>query len=176
MAIVYRHRRLDTFDVFYIGIGKKEYRSKSKHNRSNNWKNIVNKYGYSIEIVAKEIDYESAKELEILLIKEYGRKIDKSGNLVNITEGGEGSLGISFKHSKETRFKMNKEKEGIPRTKEEREKISLNHAKSKLVINILTNEEFRSCAEASRVSGINQNTLSEKLRGQRKNNTDFKYK
>ena len=176
MAIVYRHRRLDNFKVFYIGIGVKEYRSRSRHNRSAHWQNIVNKYGYDVEIIAKDINYECAKELEILLIQEYGRIVDGSGNLVNITEGGDGTLGMYFKHSEETKSKMNIDKIGIERSDKDKAKISLNHGKNKAVINLITGQEFRSCAEASRFSGINQKTLSEKLRGRRKNNTDYKYK
>ena len=61
MAIVYRHRRLDTNEIFYVGIGKAETRA---HNKSNNrslfWKNIVNKTNYSVEIIARDISWEEA--------------------------------------------------------------------------------------------------------------------
>ena len=99
MALVYRHRRLDTNEVFYIGIEldtefKKASgnRSKVKH-RSKFWKNIVNKTDYSIEIVQNNIDNESAKELEIFLIQQYGRRDLGKGGLVNLTDGGDGAPG-----------------------------------------------------------------------------------
>lgn len=176
MAVVYRHRRLDDFSVFYVGIGDKEYRSRSKHNRSDHWKRIVKNHGYVVEIVANGIDYDTAKELEMEMILQYGRRFNNTGRLVNITEGGDGTLGFFFKHKEETRLKMNKEKIGIPRTKDAKLKISMNHAKSRVVINTETGEEYRSCADLSRKIGVNQDTLSEKLRGRRKNNTVYKYK
>lgn len=41
MAIVYQHRRLDTNEVFYVGIGKTERRAYSIHGRSRHWSNVV---------------------------------------------------------------------------------------------------------------------------------------
>jgi hypothetical protein len=42
---VYRHRRADTNDIFYIGLGSSKYyaRSYTKYGRNKMWKNI-NKY------------------------------------------------------------------------------------------------------------------------------------
>lgn len=96
MAIVYRHRRLDTNKIFYIGIGKEEKRAYRKDGRNAYWNNIINKTDYNIEIIAKDIDWETACELEIFLISEYGIK-----NLSNITLGGDGNLGNL--HSIETK-------------------------------------------------------------------------
>jgi len=47
----YCHTRNDTGQVFYIGKGVK-YRANATKNRNQYWKNIVEKYGYSIEILA----------------------------------------------------------------------------------------------------------------------------
>lgn len=92
MAIVYRHRRLDTNSIFYVGISKSnKYRPYSKHNRSKHWLNIINKTEYIVEIIYSNISYDDAKELEILLISEYGRHDLGSGLLVNLTDGGEGT-------------------------------------------------------------------------------------
>ena len=46
MAIVYQYIRLDTNEVFYIGIGKTLIRSSSKANRNKYWKNVVNKHNF----------------------------------------------------------------------------------------------------------------------------------
>lgn len=91
MAIVYRHRRIDTNEIFYIGIGKNKSRAyqKSKSKRSTFWLNIVNKTDYQVEIIAEELTWEEACELEIFLINEYGRKDLGTGSLVNMSEGGE---------------------------------------------------------------------------------------
>ena len=110
MAVVYQHKRLDTNDIFYIGIeldtdkrkaiGK---RSKIISNRNKHWKNIVNKVGYSIEILFLDITNQEAIEIEKYLIKYYGRCDLKTGKLVNLTDGGEGTVNLVV--SKETRLK-----------------------------------------------------------------------
>ena len=68
---VYRHYKLDTNDVFYIGMGKEINfrRAFSKRSRNSYWLNTVSKYGYSVDIVSKNISEEDAIELEIFLIK-----------------------------------------------------------------------------------------------------------
>ena len=58
MALVYRHRRLDNFTIFYVGIeldsinktklGKRPY---IKQGKSKWWKNITNKTEYIVEVV-----------------------------------------------------------------------------------------------------------------------------
>jgi len=107
MAYVYQHIRLDTSEVFYVGIGSDNtfYRAnlKCKRCRTEHWHNIVKKHGYKIKIVANNISWEEACQTEKNLIKCIGRKINGSGSLVNITEGGEGIPG--FKHSKESILK-----------------------------------------------------------------------
>lgn len=89
-AQVYRHRRLDNFDIFYVGLATQKSRPTSKHSRSRFWNGIVNKTDYEVEIVAEGISKEQACELEIFLIQEYGRRDLKEGTLCNMTDGGEG--------------------------------------------------------------------------------------
>jgi hypothetical protein len=91
MAIVYQHRRKDTAEIFYIGIGKTYNRAYSKSGRNKYWHNIVNLAGYNVEILYHECTIEFAKNLEKTLIKSLGRKCKKNGQLVNITEGGDDS-------------------------------------------------------------------------------------
>lgn len=129
MALVYRHRRLDTNEIFYIGIeldsvnkiklGRRPY---VKCNKSNFWKRITNKTKYSVEIIYDNLSNEDAIELEIFLISEYGRRDLNKGNLVNHTNGGEGIVG--FKHSEETILKMKNSAKGRVISKEQRMKIS----------------------------------------------------
>ena len=45
--LIYRHIRLDTNEVFYVGIGN-EKRPYTKHRRSGFWNNIVNKTEYEV--------------------------------------------------------------------------------------------------------------------------------
>jgi group I intron endonuclease len=113
---VYRHRRLDSNTIFYVGIGKASrfFRAYSKAQRSKWWKSVINICNYEVEILAKNLTKTDACELECFLIKEYGRKDLKLGTLVNMTDGGDGGLGK--KHSEETRLKIstsNKGKKGM---------------------------------------------------------------
>lgn len=99
---VYTHTRLDTNEVFYVGIGKtpqkylnsagrsKYTRAYEKSKRSTFWKSISNKTEFDVKIV-----YETASENEIKLkeqelIAYYGRRCcDNFGTLVNFTSGGD---------------------------------------------------------------------------------------
>jgi len=121
MAIVYEHLRNDTNEVFYVGIGAQENRAFDKRSRNKHWYNIVNKVGYTVNIVYENIEHNEAKKIEILLIKKYGRKDLGLGNLVNMTDGGEGALGLI--RSEETRQKMSEANKGKIRSEETRQKI-----------------------------------------------------
>jgi hypothetical protein len=97
MAYVYQHIRLDTNEVFYVGISRDSNynRAYSFKNRNKYWNNIVKKYGYKVEIVFNNILKEEAIEKEKELIKFYGRKDLNEGILANMTDGGEGSQNLS---------------------------------------------------------------------------------
>jgi hypothetical protein len=110
MAIIYRHRKAGTQEVFYIGISVNKYRPYEERRRTKYWGNIVNKYGFEVDIIFNDISYEEAKEGEKLLIKLYGRKDLGLGPLVNMTDGGEGTLGRIV--SEETRKKISDLKKG----------------------------------------------------------------
>ena len=158
---VYRHRRLDTFGIFYVGIGK-GYRCNNKFSRNNYWKNIVNKHGYVVEILYKNLDKETACELEVLLISEYGRKDLDKGLLCNRTDGGDGNIGLIV--SKETRLKQRLQKLGKTHSQEtiNRRKESLSKLinwKSKKVIDIDTGIIYDSIKKASDELGISYTLL-----------------
>lgn len=101
--IVYVHRNKKTKEIFYVGIGVNEQRAKRFKSKQRNqyWHNYVKHHGEPIvEIVARFETREQAVELEMALIKKYGRRIDGTGNLVNITLGGDGGA-LGVKQSKE---------------------------------------------------------------------------
>lgn len=125
MAYVYRHIRLDTNKVFYIGIGNdlKYQRSKSKYNRNRYWHNIVNKTPIRIDVLFDEISYEEAKSKEIEFISLYGRIDFGVGTLVNMTDGGEGCLGMVVRD--DVRIKISHKNKGRKVSQETRDKISL---------------------------------------------------
>lgn len=139
MVFVYIHTRLDTNEVFYVGIAKKPSRPYDRINRNPFWKRIVSKTDYNVEIVHQFKTWEDACKKEKELIMEYGRRDLGTGTLVNLTNGGDGILGgKSWKykqgHTKETREKMSKIQSqnainrignpGKPHTKETREKLA----------------------------------------------------
>ena len=96
MAIVYQHRRKDTNKVFYIGIGAKRSRAYELKSRNKFWKSVVNKAGFEVDILLDGISWEDACEVERGMISDYGRKDLGTGELVNLTEGGDGILGLSI--------------------------------------------------------------------------------
>jgi len=177
MAVVYRH--IDNFGkTFYIGIGKSEDRAFDYLRRSDFWKRYANKYGVNSEILTKNVSYHQAKELEIALIDYYGRKDLNQGNLVNLTDGGEGSLGrIQSKEEKEkransirgkkrndiTKKKISESRKGMVFSKEHIENLRKSHlglpsGNSKKVIDLNTNEIYRSLREGCFANNLNYKT------------------
>lgn len=113
----YCHTRNDTGKVFYIGKGVK-YRANAIKSRNQYWQNIVDKYGYSIEILAYWNTQAEALDHEKLLIscfKNMGYK------LANLTDGGEGSTG--WNPSAETRQKMSISRKNL--SQDLRKKLSI---------------------------------------------------
>lgn len=98
MAYVYRHIRLDKNEPFYIGIGSDSNykRAYTKRSRNQHWENITNITNYEVEILIDNISFEYACKKEIEFILLYGRIDKKNGSLVNLTDGGQGTLG--WKH------------------------------------------------------------------------------
>jgi biotin operon repressor len=102
LAILYRHIRTDKNTPFYIGIGETENRAYDKKCRTKIWKNIAKK-GYETEILFDDLTWEQACEKEKEFIALYGRRDLGTGTLVNLTDGGEGTLG--YRHTKEAKEK-----------------------------------------------------------------------
>lgn len=148
MAVVYIHTRNDTNEVFYVGISRKESRSRDKSGRSKYWKSIVNKHGYIITILINDISIKEAKDIEVGLIEYYGRKDLGLGNLANMTDGGDGTEKsvvsvenrkkmsehmkgnknlLGFKHSEYSKKKMSKARKGKRLSEEHKRKIGLSN-------------------------------------------------
>jgi hypothetical protein len=132
--VVYQHRRMDTNEVFYVGIGL-ESRPYDTNSRNRHWNHIVNNTKYTIEILHTFTEWDTAAAIEIQLISEYGRRDLGTGTLVNMTDGGQGSLGRVAKPetlkklsklakgrtlSKEWRHKMSESRTGLKRTDEQK--------------------------------------------------------
>jgi hypothetical protein len=124
MAIVYQHRRKDTNEIFYIGIGNSKKRAYSKHRRGKFWKDYTSKHDYFVEITHSDIIREEACSIEKYLIAFWGRRDLGLGPLVNETDGGEGTSGRKYKHKESTKKKISQRKKGIPNSEETRKKMS----------------------------------------------------
>ena len=130
---IYRHIRLDKNEPFYIGIGtdSKYQRAYSKQSRNIFWNRVVSKTDYEVEILLDNLTKDEAKIKEIEFIALYGKKIDKTGILTNISDGGDGNSGS--KHTEEAKLKIglsNKFKDyskfdrSYMQTKEYKDKVS----------------------------------------------------
>ncbi len=103
---VYRHIRLDKNQPFYIGISSKlnkNFRSEKAEyfraytftTRNKIWNDIKKKTDIDVEIIFETTDYELLLKKEKEFIKLYGRIDLKTGILANMTDGGEGIVGLS---------------------------------------------------------------------------------
>lgn len=181
-TVVYRHKKATSGEPFYIGIGSKS-RPYDENGRNIFWRRTVNKYGYDVDILCKNLSWEDACELECLLISEYGRRNKGTGCLVNLTDGGEGVKG--YKHTKEaiqkiinhsTGKKMSEFNKDVLRVVNKGNNYGANKEKGRTIVNKLTGEEFKSIKKASESYNTNYANLRKKLSGVIPNNTPFKYK
>lgn len=198
--VVYRHLKPNG-EVFYIGIGKTKKRAYSKCGRNRHWHNTVNKYGYEVQILKEGLSWEEACELECILIDYYGRRDLGLGPLVNMTDGGDGMLGL--KHSEEAKQKIssamkgNTYRKGIIMSEEQKLKLSEalkgkkhseetkdkiseamkggKNPKAKKVICIETGKIWNTVSSCATDNGLNRTTLGKYLDGKLKNKTTFKY-
>ena len=113
MAYVYLHKTKNDGTPFYIGISSKDdgySRSKNKKRRNPFWKAVVDKYDYEIEILKDGISFDEAKELEVKYIKEYK---ENGHRLVNMTEGGDGTVGFKLPKAQKRRLAESQAKRKI---------------------------------------------------------------
>lgn len=205
MALIYQHRRLDTNEIFYVGISNNNKRPFNKLDRNNFWKHIVAKTNYKVEILVHKCSWEDAKKLEIYFIKKYKLRRD-GGTLCNLTKGGEGTIG--WKPTKATLLKMSLVAKGRILSEEHKNNIgkgqigkkrsnickdkiseankriwkesndrynSILKANGKGVLNIITNKVFKSCKLAAKSVNMNYSTLRAQLNGTNPNTSNFKY-
>ena len=107
---LYRHIRLDTNQVFYIGVGTKHIkklglkstyaRAFSKHKRNKIWVAITSKAEYKVDIILESNNYDFILNKEEEFIKLYGRIFNKTGTLSNIDYRGFNTVDTSNYHKK----------------------------------------------------------------------------
>lgn len=166
MAYTYRHFRKDTNEIFYIGIGKdndgKYKRAYETQKRNKHWYNVVNKVGFYVDVVADNLTWMQACELESELIKKYGRCDLNEGGLVNMTDGGDGNTNPSLELRETARLKNL----GKVLTPQHREKIS--HS---LKGHGVSNETKERLKEVMKYSGMYGKTHSEETKQKMSNST-----
>lgn len=175
MAYVYRHIRLDKNEAFYVGIGSddKYIRANTAKNRNKYWKNIVARTNYRVDILLDDISWEEACLKESEFISIYGRKDIGQGTLVNMTDGGEGSL--NRKMSQELKDKLMIANKGRKLSDSHRKNISETSPKKKQVVDTKTGVIYNSVKEASVKNGLGYSNLKNMLIGNRANKTSLSY-
>ena len=146
--VVYIHKRKDNDSIFYVGMGNLK-RVTDKKNRNNHWNNVVSKYGYYAEVVAKDLSIDDAYELEMFLISELGRKDLKKGNLVNMTDGGDGC----------TNWNDYRTKNMIEKNRDNMKSVSQYDKDGNLV------NTYRSISYASKETGLHRQSIRDCAKG-----------
>lgn len=121
--VVYIHRKLNDGSPFYVGAGSKK-RPFIVKQRPNDWFEIVESVGYSIEIYQENLSIEECFKLEIELISLFGRIDIGTGCLINKTNGGRKVFGLSDEILNVRNKKMSISAKGKPKSKEWRERLS----------------------------------------------------
>lgn len=172
MAYVYKHIRLDTNDVFYIGIGLRanHKRARTIVRRNKFWKNIVDKTNWKAEIIFDNISFEEAKIKEIELIKKFGRRDLGQGNLVNLTNGGDATCGYIV--TEETKKVLSQKNLGKKLSKEHKDKIAYSNKGKKRTKEAIQKMSLAKIGTKQSIESINKRRL--KLIGN-KSNTGKKF-
>ena len=127
---VYKHLNPTTGDIFYIGMGTGLRIDDFKNGRNKYYLSYVSKYGTPrTEIIKENLTEQAACDLEVSLIKKYGRKYLGEGCLVNISSGGEsGVKGRKYKMTPEHKESISQSTIGKKKhTNESKNKISKFH-------------------------------------------------
>jgi len=192
LCYIYKHIRLDTNVVFYIGKGTNtngKYKRAYSSDRTNlHWHNIVKKYGYSVEIIVENLTEKEANQKEVELILDYGRIDLGTGTLVNMTAGGEGVSGVIMSektrkkigdahrgrvHTEQSRKNMSEAHKGHKPTEETRNKMILSRIKpvAQCLNNIVLNEY--PSAKSTQEQGFRPSHVTECCNGKRKTHGGF---
>lgn len=168
MYCVYIHENLINGKK-YIGITTQEPQKRwgngKNYKKSSYFRLAVEKYGwdnFKHIIIEQNLSKEDACKLEQELINKYKTNDRKHG--YNNSVGGEiGTLGSHHKLSQETKDKMSKAKKGIKHWWKSGGKKGVKPNityKTKPIICIETQEEYKSLRDASRKTGISKTCIS----------------
>ena len=165
MAIVYVHRKKNTGEIFYVGIGQTEKRAYNITNRQNkHWKRVVKKYGYVVEILEKGLDWEQACRRERELIAELGRNDLKLGPLVNMTDGGDGLNNPSLETRKKLKYKKSEQHKELLRNFRKGVKQSEDTVRKRISTGYHKTEKYRQKQRDAHLGKLHSEETKEKLR------------
>ena len=119
--LVYLHYRTDTGEVVYVGESKRKTRSKPytyscKKSKCGGWLKLEKQGLLSSRIVKENLSRKDSYALEKKLIKQFGRKDQGKGTLLNKNAGGSGCKDVIY--SDEFRNKVSERFKGKPKSKE----------------------------------------------------------
>ena len=174
--VVYKHLKKDTNEVFYVGEGNLT-RPFTMTSRNQHWHNVVNKYGYDIEIVKGGLSKEEALQLEYEMITEIG--LDNLSNIVEDNRYGHKN------HTEETKRKIGEANKGKKHTEESKQNMSKGQkgkkvwnkglkgvqksSKRKIVLDTINGIYYESLREASDLLKIKYGTLSYQINNNKTN-------
>ena len=148
---VYVYRREVDGKPFYVGKGTLK-RARNKSARSERFRRTYAKHGGQLEILIQDVNEICAFSMETALIKLYGRE-----NLVNMTDGGEGTSGRAASESQKMKCSAsNRGKAPAPSTQEAAKK------KNSKPVGTTCGLRFASAAEAARALFPKERFLSAK--------------
>lgn len=113
MFYTYFHTRNDTGAAFYVGKGKG--RRSHDCDRNQHWSRIVAKHGHTVHIAARWPTEAEAFEHEKFLIACFR---DMCVPLCNMTDGGEGSSGLTWSEEARMSFSERRKAEVTPESRE----------------------------------------------------------
>ncbi len=169
MICVYLHINPVKQEIFYVGIGT-EARSIDTRHRNRHWHHVVNKYGYTVVIIERGLTREQAIEREKYYIKLFGRNDLDLGTLVNMTDGGDGSVNVIFTEEARAKIRAARAKQIIkPHTEENKRRWSLLRRGDlrgsrvrynlPILLDIVTGIYYESFTEAGRAYGVVGETI-----------------
>jgi hypothetical protein len=181
-AYVYTHKRLDKNCIFYVGIGSSanQKRAYETHKRNDYWLRVNNITEIEVEVLFEDLTWEVANYYEKYLIAVYGRKNKGTGDLVNMTDGGDGVRGWVV--SDKTKRKMSLSKMGNLHSASAEARLKNILAHSKPVIQMTRQGEFiKEWFSAMDVAkelfgGTGQSKIGDCCRGTRKTHKNFTWK
>ena len=181
-AYVYTHKRLDKNCIFYVGIGSSanQKRAYETQKRNNYWINVNNITEIEVEVLFEGLTWEVANYYEKYLIATYGRVNKATGNLVNMTDGGDGVKGWVV--SDKTKKKMSLSKMGNLHSASTEARLKNKLAHSKPIVQMTKNGEFirewvcSTDAAKELFGGSGQSKIGDCCRGVRKTHKKFTWK